>query len=1227
MSDKDRNDEMSADVNLSAILEEFDVDAFDEAWDSVQISPTPKKSTVAQQDDKTAFEDFNLDVDVSAEFTQAMLDGQIRDDDADVLALSLEPAEGQTVTTMSDEVDEESLSLDLPLDVDVEASSGSLELDTDKEALFVEAEDVEGEKISTAIEKSQDDAEDISEDSQWDSDLGEFSLELQAADEVHQELASSGESEDWEDVGEAFGVSVSDGEELSTAELQTKEEDEDDDADELEQTSEAKQGDVGLSLRARLGRVYPEGEIVEGTHDLSRDHYYSAALCRAVPDPREREHRRKRVLIAMMGCIIILGLLLTMGIIIHKIVSKRGLPVDFVQKYAFQLASQNWDVIAVSENGRWAGMCSDERGVLVHDSNVVAEFLPVASGCRGLSIDDEGAVLWYLDAKQRLYYLSPGDEFGFESHEGAVLSDMIGTEFTVSKGRVSYLAEIAGAREWRSLALNGQGESAISLPDDALLCKGSTPELLAYVSKDSIQLVHITLKEQGETQSASLDAPKLACPRALAIQCTVSGDDEWAVLCRDSVIQGKGATSMTPVRHEFTRLATGADMASLIRHADGTELLTSKEWLRISKNGNHEILPLSVQLDKSSHFLWRDIKSAPLIGLSNGCLSQISLQAAVSVQTLMQERQLLGAAFVGDGSHAIVVIDADLAKASGSRLALWDLSAAAIVESQVLDGTVTSINVSERGNYGFVLSELKGERHLTWLQWQTGNRLGTFKLDAELVDASWSGDERHVWLSYDDGRKVLFVRDEGEVKLLRTYGAEVALAFQQNEYMWKVSSNRVELERLADGQLSVVIDKLSKALAGAKIDGVTSAIHSDFVLFWGGGGLWSYDTRRDVIEKLAKQPVTWAQLDRAGEVLASNLGIVNLFSKLEHPHAYDENHEPLFWTGDGLYLQTEAGDVFYRVGTEDVLERHARSKGLSYIGSHSGVHPASNLTLSLRGDLISLEELLPDTTHIRAAFSGADVHSWCWMLPNGATQGRGSTCVPINQSAEDAVVILSNNQDVTQVMKDVKLQRVALDYSPVELSFNKHTQISITTEPDGAWLVFASSEGELPKALQAEDLLEKSPFVTSMERDERWFAIVVSAVDYVSRTVIFQPIYEHFERHIELLPEAYEDIELKLYFEASEGEIERELELSDDFEVALKTAFGKEREAIHACLAEEMTDKPLLFKLSETCDFEFSAFTDADCGDDVVSNLSDTFNCASNAEIAAVRGATIRVQY
>lgn len=1214
MSDKDRKENVLGAEKLNSTFEDFDMDAFDEVWDSVQISPTSGKPMSLQLDDKAAFaeEGFSLDVDVSAEFLQAMSDGKIRDVVEAIPAMSIDALPSEDSAALVEAVDSDLANL-----LATVTDTGPLKTDL---ALSESANtDIEAESLL-------DDSAEESAEVAWDSDLGEFSLELKAAASDSHDSEIGPDSEEWEDVGKAFGVESNDKVVLADADEASG----DDVEADLKHIKES-DARVGLSLRARLGRVYPEGEIVEGDHELGHDQYYSAAFCKAEQHPQQREHRRKRLMIAVIGCILILIIAVSAGFGIHKFLSKRGLPTNFVQKSAFHLSNQSWDFITVSESGRWGAMCSDSRGVVVHDSNVVSEFFPVASGCRGLWIDDKGSTLWYIDAGKQMHYYSPGEEFGFESHKGPELTAMVGTTFSVADDRVSYVAAVAGttAREWRSIGLSEASHTSVSLPEDALVCEGSKPGRLAYVSGDSIYLINPMLSSDDKraTRVASLDAPKLACPRALAVKCALGLNGEWAVLCRDSVIQGKDSDAMPPVRHAFTRLATGAEQASLIRHEEGTEVLTAESWLRIPTHGKEETLALSTRLADDAYFLWRSIKSAPLIGLSNGSLSQVSLQGAVSVQTAIDQRQWLGAAFVGDGSHAIVVIEAEIAKPSGSRLALWDLSAAAIVESQILEGSISSINVSERGNYGFVLSQSEDKTKLTWLQWQTGNRLGEFEFSDDVTNAAWSADEHYVWISYSDGRKELFVRGENGIEFLRSYSKDVALGFQQKDYLWVVSPNRVELERLSDGRLSVVNAKLSKAIAGVKIDGVTTSNNSDFVLFWGGAGLWSYDSRRDIVEKLATQPVTWAHLDRAGEVLATNLGIVNLFSKLEHQHAYDEKQEPLYWTGDGLYLQTAMGDTFFRVGAEEFVQRHPRSKGLTYIGNSAGVHPASNLTLSLRGDIVSLEDVLPDTTKVRAIFGGVDVHSWCWMTPTGDTQGQGSSCVAINQNSEKADILEPSKQSVVASMQSIKLQRTLSDYSPVELSFNENAKINITTEPDGAWLIFASSEGELPQALVSENVLEKSPFTASLERDERWFAIVVTAPGYVSRTVTFQPIYENFERHIKLLPEAYEGIELKVYFEARAEVPEREVELSSDFEVALKTAFGKERDAILACLTAGDTGEILTFKLSTTCDFEFSGFSNTECGDDIVSDLSDTFNCASNAELSAARGALIQVKF
>ena len=868
---------------------------------------------------------------------------------------------------------------------------------------------------------------------------------------------------------------------------------------------------IRLSERARLGRVIPEGEVITSDHEIGHDVIYAESECS--PEVPAGGSNVLKVLVT-----IAIALIAVTVIVAFYMRSGMQQPeVHYIQKGAFQNDNGQFKHLYYSSARNHIAMCSDVRGVVWSGGKMVSEFWPGNGGCARLVLADDGTRVWYTDRNNQLFEVSLIAGFGFNPKMVTNLSGIEGDEFAVSNGKVSYFARNDDMKPvYRSVNLESKEVKDVAIPDDALPCSGFVGDSYAYVSKDAIHL-----NGQAAEVVASLEAPKLGCSREVALSCSMNGTEDWVVLCNDSIRQGKGKIAQEPNHYNNVALRSGASTFNLIRHNEGSELVTTEQWIRLDNRNNMVVVPLKQPLNNGFEVAYHTDEKAPLIGLNNDIIKfTIDGQNAQYTQVIpprdKSTNELLGAAFVGDGSHA-VALSSNYTEGK-SRISLWDLQEGRLVNSTPFNGIIEKINISSQGRYGFVVNELNSG-HITWINWLTGELMGEIMPEFPVENVVWSADEQHVLIYYVNQSADLFEVTDKAVKPMRSYTSDVVVAFADNELLWHIEGGEVYFERISDSARSVVNEKLSEHLGETGISHILAHPYSDDVLFWGEGGIWRYNVATKRLNLFSSDEISWLVPDRSGNYVATSSGLIELstLETKELPALADNS--PLRWIGYKQYLQTADGNSIIDWQSQQVLNVLPDVTKLRFVGLGGGEHPTNNYTLSIRNNILSLEQLQPDASpRTVSAFSGEDTHSWCWISANGEIQAQGNTCVSFMKDAEGKSLLSANNEAISASMKPL-LSSAARAFTPTAIEFIDNVKLNIATIPEDAFLVFAPAEGELPPQLTFEDGVVAAPFATELKLDTRWFALVVAAAGYESRTLTFRPDRESIDMRVPLLPE------------------------------------------------------------------------------------------------------------
>ncbi|MCL2325582.1 MAG: hypothetical protein FWC40_03640 [Proteobacteria bacterium] len=1259
MSDKTREDSLNqnnaqAASGLSSLLSNFDEASFDEAWGAVDRAETASAdanpsdhvneeavqgaspNALASTSFKALFAQTNaeptpadsLSFDAEQTGSESALAGSLTSNTAFLTNLSLDDDATADTALNIDRL----LSSDGTDSADAESSDADLSFRADSTPdLDVEVEDVSRSDLSYNEADIPIEVDFESEASirlqpiqQLATDDGQTAANTAAANAPSSEAADSAKvalekihTEAAPEKDEVAAQAPSHSESCDEARVQDASDEEDDFPD--------GGGVVRLSVRAKMGKIYPDGEVVEGECTLGRDIYYDEADCRATEAPDEKERRYKRLLARMIIAIAIIGVAGIAGLLVHRVLQKsHSASFDVAQQFSFGLhgLDNGWTQIASSRDGKWAVMCGMNRGVVWRDSDLAASFFPPGSGCQGVRISDDGTNVWYANDEGQIFTMSLEKDFGFNGRTIARLPDMYDAGFSINSSNLTYLA-YNGMDEplsWVNQIIGSSQDTARrDLPLDALVCQGNRDDGIAYVTQSRLVILHA-----DTTIEASLDTPKLSCPRSLAISCAYDGVEHWSVLCRDSLIQGRAAEVYAPIRHELPAIALGSEAASLMRHAEGSEVVTSGEWLRFSNDGSINRIPLSQTLPAPLSFVWRSLKTEPLTGLAGGRITRISSEGSVIMLSAARS-QLVFTSFVSDASHAMSIthegeVDALIHK---STFNLWDLANGSLTDSLALEGGVQSVNVSSTGHYGFVIIPNE-TASLAWMQWHPLKNTGTLPLRESISDAVWSPGDTHVLLQYEGGESELFERNDSGISAVRRYSAGQSVAFQSSDYLWLLEKGKVRLERIADGARSVALSKLSRLISRVRAEHVSAHGTTGYAVFWGQDGLWVYEAEKERITRLFDAPVTWVSFDASGELVATNLGIATLHSKDVRLSTHPSDIGRLYWTGDSRFLQTNDASQFFSSVSETSILPPARSYGVSFVGEAGGVHPGASRTLSLRGNVITLEDVSTEDPMIWGAMSGTGTQSWCWMTPQGRVQGRGGACVSLHQGTSRESAVPETDPEVASSMAYVarSTPRKSKSHRQESIKFIDSVAFSVSTTPPQARLFFAVSQGDLPKAL-TEGGIMLSPLQATLPRDERWYAVVISAPAHEPRTIAFQLDEANMAFDVRLLPSEYAGIGVQLRTSAETGS------LSDDASVALRLALGQNRPALAACLSQlGQPTRRLALEFDEMCDLTIQEITsDGACLAEIEETLSKALDCATQPSLRELAFETIDIVF
>jgi len=984
-------------------------------------------------------------------------------------------------------------------------------------------------------------------------------------------------------------------------------------------------GEVKLSTRAKLGREIRIEDVVEADNEVHEDFQYSEEDCVAIEDPEIHDQNVKRGLISAIVGVLLIGIVAVVGVVLYQHNVRLANNYTVAQNYGFVADSVHWKEFASSSNGKWIAVCNDTRGAVYRHDYLVAQFLP-QNGCQGIQISEDGKYVTYVTRNSQLERFVLDKDLGFNNGSlGGVLPGLASNAFSAQNdGAVSYITR-------DNVSINvvrhtNEEDIAQALPADSLVCFGSTGNEYAYISNLEM---HIHREGQPDVV-ASLDDPKLACPREVALSCAYDGTDLWAVVCRNGYVQGKGAASAHG-QYDFTSVATGAEFVSVYRHEGGTEIVMPENWLRISEKAPSNIMnvPLSHKLDAPALFAWRESETLPLIGISGGLLTRIGDKGAVSQFAVNSSgRQLTASAFVNAGHTIVNVFNAidELGNIdSSSYLMFWDPSQAQFLNQVAVSGKISAVGISQTGANGFLVldADPKDSNQSTSVSFINWNRVGN-KLENKIeiagkpVYAEWSADEKNCLLKYADGRSELFSLIENEMVKAAELPEGLDVAFHSNNYLWVLDSSDKESPRLrmfsiAENQYGVDFSIAEHAIAGADVKHISVSPYSNNLILWGESGLWSYDVQQKRIAQKLDQPVTWLSYSHSGKSVATNLGIVELASKDVRRQVYPENVNALLWSSDDSYLLSSDASTIYNVTGNQQILLPGRSQSITFLGQGAGIHPSAPLTLSLRDDVTTIEEITASNANILGAFVGGGDSSWCWLAPNGEAQGSGSACLPLEKYNRDQIAKPVSLNNMSALVSSAALEKVAsITHDPVNpVEFVDKTHLVVKSIPADAVVMFRDSENNIPEALAPKDgeSFITLPFEADLKVSDLGYAAVFVAEGYETLIKTFNADSAEVIINAQLLKSSYIDITVTRH--ASEEP------LSDDTKIALQSFVGDHRDEIKKCSAKSDEPVKLTLDVSENCSIDLSSeFKANDCLEAAFDEFKQPRSCARTSGLA-----------
>lgn len=941
---------------------------------------------------------------------------------------------------------------------------------------------------------------------------------------------------------------------------------------------------VQLSERARMGQFYPTEEVKEADTEVKPMFEYSDELCAAVEDPELRVQAVKRSMVRIIVGLGILCILGVVGLVSYEILSRQADAYVTAQKYGFVSQNVHWLAFAASRDGRWVAVCNEGRGAVYRDGQYVSSFFP-QQGCLAVQIADNGSSVSYVGRNGHLSKFTLAKDLGFVENSVGVFDGLTGNVFTMHPSSLSYVKKEA---EGFSLVHSSKGAEVEALPQGALVCFGSDGDNLAYLSG-----TELTIQRAGQPKvTANLDDPKLSCSRDFALACAYDGSDGWSAACSTNYVIGRGSSVTARDQYHFESVYAGADDMSIQRHADGVEIVLPQKWISISENGKRSEVELSRRLKMPMLFVRRSNNELdPLIGIDGGKLASISTAGLVTEASEADPR-LVAAGFISDSKKIVGVWNDQILDendvAQGSYLVSWNLDTASLENQIGIDGRVLGVNISKTGRMGYVMAQ-KSPLKLTWMNWDKFEKLGEMDVESEVVDTVWTPDTQRAILVFEDGQTGVWEKRDNAMENLVPISENVSFAFHSNDFVWELNyadaeNPRVRLMRLKDGLYGVDFDKIENVLHNHSVKHITTNQYSHYVLFWGEGGIWRYDTQGDVIAQILNEPVEWLSLSNGGTLAATNLGIVDLATKDIRRTLYPNDSEPLLWSGDDKYLETQDGVLFYSIEGRKNFVLNSRSlDSVRFIGEGAGINQNVLRTVSVRDDVATIEDINIDNTALLAALSGFESDAWCWMSPDGKAQGKSSICRPLKkfEVEQEMPPVESTNEAVLASTSFVSnVDSILRNPVPV-VNFVDSVKLRVQAVPADAQVLFAVSEGERPPQLvPAEGAFFDLPFETTISASDRGFGAVFYKPGYVMRTVNFDARTAEKTLKSVLLNEAYTDITVIRH-----GSDEP---LSEDTAIAVASFVGDNREALSACLEPSDGTRFLMVEVNEKCRIELS---------------------------------------
>ncbi|MBQ9396845.1 MAG: hypothetical protein IJU23_15190 [Proteobacteria bacterium] len=1050
--------------------------------------------------------------------------------------------------------------------------------------------------------KADEKAEESKADEKAEESKSDEKVEESKSDEKSEESKSDEKSEESKSDEKSEESKSDEKSEESKSDEKSEESKSDEKSEELARVAAAA---YEMTERACKGDVMPENEVVVMEHELKPDTIYSDEECEPIPEPVNTANRKLILL-----CAVLISVLIGFGLFVvcdyfffsEKVDSMPG----YHQDYVFQDDIVNYTSIASSSNGKFVAMCSDYRGIVKADMQTVFEFWPSLTGCRNLIVSDDGTNVYYIDHANGLYHVDMLHDSGINVAKIADLADMEGSLFDVRDGDVYYIARLSDSmkRVVRHVNLGNGSSKDVELPEDAMLCDGFSASAYAYLSNGSIYVV-----KNGQTEAASLEDPKLGCTqRPSQFGCASDGEGNWAVLCSSSIRQGKGKIADAP--HQMmddVAIRSGAKHWQLLRNANGTDYISTDFRHHIDTRNKLASSKFSRELSNEFAAAYGN-NEEPLIALSAGQPVSINNEGHVSLLTRpapIWNKKVYSTAFYANGDKMIVFAEEETGLSSS--LITWTKTTPGL--ERAIPGIVDGLNVSWHGNYGFVTFNMEGAPKLEWIDFNHDFKiLGLIKDIANPVeDAEWSADEKYVILRYAGGTSELFklVETQGEPEMLyaegegklfpgeitrrlesvREFPAEVGISFAQKsseeQLLWYLEDGVLRLLRLSDGAKSVVFKALEGEIEQIRAKHVLAHPAADYLILWGDEGMMSLNLKKRGAPNVAEVgPVAWVVPDRQGEKLATSAGVYDLETGSMHPWPNEINlTRPLAWVGSNHFLMTEDGtNLIELVGNSQMKVHHMPGKNtLRLIGANSGFHPSTDIISVIRDKAISLERLKPNgKTKTEVVLAGSNGH-WCaidadkrpWIHPTSRTQNN--MCYSTKSAAEG--MDKPGRSVDPALMAQYEITKTSLPaYTPSEIHFVDDVHLTIHTVPDNATLGFASVSGELPKELVFADGVKTAPLDIKMKAVDDRIIIAVTQEGYVLRVVPFTPNTANVALRVPLLPEAAAD--LKVAYKDADGEAVSDV--SESFDIELKSFVQARRDEVKACLKKEHADKLIL---------------------------------------------------